>query len=116
MNPSRSIIVSMLVALTFLFVCMAGCATQQPRDFHATVQVGAPTLLVTGPAKGHWAEQDEHQVMTYTVLGTECDFLAAQTTGPVYASHGDFLLGPGVSLCAIQLRSNQSVLLHAERP
>jgi len=115
MNAARVIVVSMLAALALLFVCVASCATT-PAGSHRTVEVSGPTPLLTGPAMGHWAEQNEHPVMLYTVLGNECEFLANQEQAPAYESHGTFVLAPGVTLCAIQLRNpSQTILLHVER-
>jgi hypothetical protein len=94
----------------------AGCATP-PRQSHGEVTVSAPTPLVTGPARGHWEEQDGHAVIAYTVLGNECTYLAAQAQAPTFESRGSFILGPGVTLCVIPLRNHeQRILFHVERP
>jgi hypothetical protein len=119
---SKLKMVLMLVSLIGLVLgaglAMQGCATIQPgQSFHATISVSAPTPLLTGPARGHWAEQNEHAVITYTVLGTDCTYLSAQAEAPQFESHGTFVLGPGTTLCAIPLRDEgQKVLVHAERP
>ena len=110
----------MLVALAGLVLAagfaFTGCATG-PKQFHGETKVSSPTPLVTGPAKGHWSEQDDHAVIAYTVLGNECTYLAAQAQAPVFESRGSFILAPGVTLCVIPLRNHeQRILYHVERP
>ena len=113
--------VFMLVALSAFALAfgsaISGCATALG-PIHGDVSISAPTALVTGPAHGHWAEQDEHAVIVYTVIGNDCTYLATQSPqSPVFESHGTFVLGPGITLCVIPLRDHeQRVLWHAERP
>lgn len=116
MENTRSFISLMLLSIAGLVLCLAlGCA-QTVQQFHGEAKVDRPTALLTGPAVGHWAEQDEHAVIVYTVLGTDCAQLSAQAAEPVFQSHGFFALATGETLCALHLRDNQRVLWHAERP
>jgi len=117
---SKLKMVFMLAALAGLVLAaglaFGGCATL-PQQVRGEVTISAPTPVITGPARGHWAEQAEHAVIAYTVLGNECTYLAAQAQAPTFESHGTFILGPGVTLCLIPLRNHeQHILFHAERP
>ncbi len=116
MENTRNFISLRLLCIAGLVLCLAiGCA-QPLRQSHGEAKVDRPTALLTGPAVGHWAEQDEHAVIVYTVLGTDCTQLSAQAAEPVFASHGFFALATGETLCALHLRNNQRVLWHAEAP
>ncbi len=115
-NVTRGIISGLLLSVvTLVALLFVGCATVPVTQVHGDVAVEHPTALLTGPATGHWAEQDEHPVIVYTVLGTDCTQLSAQAAEPTFVSHGSFTLASGETLCAIQLRDNQRVLFHAKR-
>jgi hypothetical protein len=119
MNTTR-FSMGFLLAVTVALVlaigsALTGCATGQ--QLHGDTPIDGPTALVTGPARGHWAEQDDHGVIVYTVMGTNCTDLVGQDRAPVVQTHGNFLLAPGITLCVIPLRDKtQRVLFHAERP
>ena len=110
-------ITSAMLASVFVLVALlfTGCATARPQ-MHGDVAIEHPTALITGPAVGHWAEQDEHAVIAYTVSGTDCTQLSAQRNEPSFVTHGTFALAAGETFCVIQLRDKQRVLFHAERP
>jgi len=111
----------MLVALAGLVLAagfaFTGCATvtQQVRGSVAVSGL-RPKLVVTGPARGHWAEESEHPVVAYKVRGTNCSQLAAQVGENQIEDHGVFMLAPNESLCAFPLRRDQRILFHGERP
>jgi hypothetical protein len=119
MNTTRLSIAFLLAAIVAVVLAtgaaLTGCATGG--TLHGSVPIDAPTALVTGPARGHWAEQDDHNVIAYTVLGTDCLALAGQSDAPAVSTHGRFLLAPGVTLCVLPVGSKSHVILfHAERP
>jgi hypothetical protein len=110
-----SIVAGLLWGLAIVaIVAIASCATT---SIHREVVVSAPTALVAGPARGHWAEEDGRPVIAYTVLGNDCGKFDQAPLGAYVRSNDSFLLAPGVTLCAIGLQAReQRVLLHAERP
>ncbi len=108
-----SLLLSVAVLIALLFT---GCATAPPQvRGSATLHGLRPSLLLTGPASGHWAEESEHPVITYKVRGTNCGHLATQVGESQVEDHGVFTLGVNESFCVLQLRRDQRVLFHAER-
>ena len=77
---------------------------------HFETDVDASTLVMTGPARGHWSEETSTNLIIFTVLGNDCRSLPARDIGSSISSQGTFLLGPGVSLCAVPLRDRQRIL------
>jgi hypothetical protein len=119
MNTTRLSIAFLLAAIVAVVLAtgaaLTGCATGG--TLHGSVPIDAPTALVTGPAHGHWAEENDRNVIAYTVLGTDCTSLSAQDQAPRVSTHGRFLLAPGVTLCVLPVGSkSRNVLFHAERP
>lgn len=100
------------VLLALLVGCVVAPTTRQ---LHGDIPVSAsnPTLIVNGPARGHWTEQDEGEIVVYVVPGNDCAHLAF-SKGVEVASRGRFSLSKGESFCAMPLRLNQHVLFHAE--
>lgn len=116
MENTRNFISLMLLCIAGLVLCLAmGCAPQL-QQVHGDFAITEPTALITGPAVGHWQEQDNHPVISYTVTGFDCKLLATQAREPEFVSSGRFALAADETLCVIQLRDKQRVLFHAERP
>ena len=116
MKLSRVLTVLLIAAVGLtlgFFVFNAGCASTL-KQVHFEKDVDATTLLMTGPARGHWSEESEHLLIVYTVLGNDCRSLPSKDIGTSLKSSGTFFLGPGASLCAAPLRSRQHVLIHGE--
>lgn len=116
----RTLIILLIIAVLAwsigLGIALSGCASA-PTRVHLDVPVSleAPTFLLTGPARGHWAEQDEHSVVVYKVRGKDCKQMSAAGV-PEIDFHGSFELRKDESLCVLPLRTNQRLLLHGERP
>jgi hypothetical protein len=115
MNTKISV-VFMLAAIVGLVLALgadlAGCAHVFDQ-VHDEVDVAGPTAVVTGPARGHWQEEGEHALLSYTVFGTDCT--AMPYAIPELRTEGWFALGPGVTLCVMSTTDKvQRISYHAE--
>ena len=110
-----ALVVSILAWVLALGIALSGCAAS-PKKLHGSVPVSLeePTLVLVGPAKGHWSEESEQPIVAYVVRGTDCKQLSAAGT-PAIDSSGQFELGENETLCVLPLRRSQRVAFHGVR-
>ena len=105
MNTKLNMVL-MLVALAGLVLAsgfaFTGCATT-PKQIHVSMPVNDLTVVIQGPARGHFAEETERDLFVWTETGSTC--LGGAISGRIErVSHGRFDLLDGQSLCASPVR------------
>lgn len=107
-----------LVLVTVIWIALIlsvhGCAV--PNTVRGDLAVAGPTLLLTGPAKGHLATSSDRPVTVHIVNGSNCEDTVEGVLNQKFANHTTFDLITGFSLCVTSYRPNERVLFHAERP
>jgi hypothetical protein len=104
----------LILVLVTTIALSSGCATQS--TLRGDLEVSGPTLVATGPVRGHLSAQSDQPIAVYLVRGQDCGDVKAIVTSVEQVRSTKFEAHVGESVCVSSYRVRERVTFHAERP